>query len=70
MQVYALPQRAGRGSMTLAVDDVEAESSRLRTLGIDVDELPASEKVKTVMIRDPDGNSIAFAEAVDPAMAR
>ena len=28
-----------------------------------------SEKVKVVMIKDPDGNSIAFAEAVDPSTA-
>jgi hypothetical protein len=28
-----------------------------------------SEKVKVVMIRDPDGNSIAFAEAIDPSVA-
>jgi hypothetical protein len=29
-----------------------------------------SAKVKLVMIKDPDGNSIAFAEAIDTNMAQ
>jgi hypothetical protein len=29
-----------------------------------------SAKVKVVMIKDPDGNSIALAEALDPGMAK
>ena len=70
LQVYALAERAGKGSVTLAVDDVAAESSKLMALGIDVDAPPSSAKVRTVMIKDPDGNSIAFAETTDPTMAR
>jgi hypothetical protein len=29
-----------------------------------------SQKAKVVMIKDPEGNSIAFAEAIDQSMAR
>jgi hypothetical protein len=27
-----------------------------------------NDRVKTVMVKDPDGNSIAFAEAIDPSL--
>jgi predicted enzyme related to lactoylglutathione lyase len=70
LQVYALPERAGHGSFTLAVSDLAAEIEKLRALGIDTGRQTAGAKVKTVMITDPDGNHIAFAEAADRSMAR
>ena len=70
LQVYRLPERAGSGSFTLAVDDLDAEIRKLDALGIDTRQRSAGEKVKTVMIADPDGNHIAFAEAIDTTMAR
>ena len=70
LQVYQLPERAGGGSCTLAVSDIENVVAHLQTLGIDTSERPSSAKVKTVMITDPDGNHLAFAEAIDQSMAR
>ena len=70
LQVYELPERAGRGSFTLAVSDLDEVVRHARTLGIDTTERTSNEKVKTLMIVDPDGNHIALAEALDRGMAR
>ena len=42
----------------------------LGKLGIDTSQRTSGDKVKTLMITDPDGNHIAFAEATDPGMAQ
>ena len=70
LQVYELPGRAGSGSFTLAVSDIEEQVAHARKLGIDASQRTSGEKVKTLMIADPDGNHIAFAEAIDPTMAQ
>jgi predicted enzyme related to lactoylglutathione lyase len=70
LQVYQQPERAGHGSCTLAVDDVESVTRILDGLGIDTNQRTSGEKVKTVMITDPDGNHLAFAQVMDPTMAR
>lgn len=69
LQVYQLPERAGNGSFTLAVSDIEAEIQKLDAMGLDTGERPANSRVKTVMVTDPDGNHIAFAQAIDPVLA-
>jgi hypothetical protein len=70
LQVYELADRAGAGSCTLAVSDIGGVIAHLQSLGIDTSEGSSGAKVKTVMITDPDGNHLAFAEAIDPSMAR
>lgn len=70
LQVYQLSERAGDGSFTLAVSSVEEQITHLENLNIDAQERTVSDKVKTVMITDPDGNHIAFAAALDPSLAR
>ncbi len=70
LQAYELPERAGAGSCTLAVTDLAGLIAHLQSLGIDTGETTSGPKVKTVMITDPDGNHLAFAEAIDPTMAR
>jgi hypothetical protein len=55
---------------SLAVSSVDETVRDLRKLGIDPDRPMNGSKVKVVMIKDPDGNSIAFAEAADPSMAQ
>lgn len=70
LQVYRLPERAGNGSVTLAVSRIEEIVARVKELGIDASQQTSSAKVKTLMIADPDGNHIAFAEVVDETMAR
>jgi predicted enzyme related to lactoylglutathione lyase len=70
LQVYQQPERAGEGSFTLAVSDIDEVISRARELGIDTSQTSAGTKVKTLMITDPDGNHIAFAQAMDKRMAQ
>ena len=69
LQVYRLAERAGAGSFTLAVTSLEDQTARLEKLGIDTRQRASGEKVKTLMIADPDGNHIAFVEAVGPSLA-
>ena len=70
LQVYQLPERAGSGSCTLAVSDIEEVVAHVKQLGIDASQRSSGTQVKTLMIVDPDGNHIAFAEALDKTMAR
>ena len=64
LQVYALPERAGSCSCTLTVSDIDLEAARLTKLGVAAGAL-MGEQVKVFMVKDPDGNSIAFAQAPD-----
>ena len=61
---------AGAGSCTLAVSDIADVIAHLQSLGIDTSQSSSGTKVKTVMITDPHGNHLAFAETIDPSMAR
>ena len=71
LQVYEAPDRAGQGSCTLIVTDIDKLAEELRGSGIAPDASPArDDRVDTVMIKDPDGNSIAFAAPKDAALAR
>ena len=70
LQIYQLAERAGGGSLTLAVTDIDEIIARAKKLGIDTGQKTLSTKVKTLMITDPDGNHIAFAQTVDKTMAR
>ena len=70
LQVYELPERAGAGSCTLAVGDIAGVIAYLNSLGIDTSQSNSGAKVKTMMITDPDGNHLAFAETMDLSMAR
>ena len=70
LQVYRLPERAGSGSFTLAVSDIEEQVQKLLSMHVDVSQRSTNKRVKTVMVRDPDGNHLAFAQALDPSLAR
>jgi predicted enzyme related to lactoylglutathione lyase len=70
LQVYELPERAGSCSATLSVDNFDAELAKLRQLRIEAGEPSVTSRVKVVMIKDPDGNSIAIAQAADPTLAQ
>jgi len=70
LQVYQNRDRAGTGSVTLAVSDLDEQIADLRKSGIEPGAAVHSTKVNVVMIKDPDGNSIAFAQALDSTMAR
>ncbi len=70
LQVYQSKGRAGSSSVTLAVSNLAEQIAELDKLGIDPGPQMNSAKVKVVMIKDPDGNSIAFSEAMDPGTAQ
>ena len=70
LQLYQQPDRAGGGSVTLAVDDIEALASHLQQVGVAHGALSTTPLVRTIMLTDPDGNHIAFAQALDASMAR
>ncbi len=70
LQVYRLPERAGGGSLTFAVSDLEEQVRKLVSMKVDVSQRVSNDRVKTVMVADLDGNHLAFAEAIDPALAR
>ena len=70
LQVYQLPERAGSGSFTLAVSNIEEVVANVAKLGVDTSQRSSGPKVKTLMIVDLDGNHIAFAEALDDSVAR
>jgi predicted enzyme related to lactoylglutathione lyase len=70
LQVYGAPERAGRTSCTLIVTDIDETARQLHETGIAPDAEPArNDRVDTIMINDPDGNSIAFARPKDSALA-
>jgi predicted enzyme related to lactoylglutathione lyase len=70
LQLYQLSERAGAGSVTLAVSDLEEQLATLRRLGIEPGRPMTTPQARVVMVKDPDGNSIAFAETRDPRIAR
>lgn len=70
LQLYQNADRAGSGSLTLSVNDLDEQVSHLRKCGLDAGQQIISEKAKIVMIKDPDGNSIALVEALDPNIAQ
>jgi len=70
LQVYEQPKLAGRGSVTLAVSDISEQVEQLDRMGVDTTHRSSNPQVKTLMITDPDGNHIAFAQAIDPSMAQ
>jgi catechol 2,3-dioxygenase-like lactoylglutathione lyase family enzyme len=62
LQVYALPERAGSCSCTLTSADVTIEAMRLEKRGVSTG-LQAGKQIEMFMVKDPDGNSIAFTQA-------
>jgi catechol 2,3-dioxygenase-like lactoylglutathione lyase family enzyme len=70
LQIYELPERAGHGSCTLIVDDIDEMAQHLRSTELAADPQTArNDQVDTIMIKDPDGNSIAFSMPKDATLA-
>jgi len=70
LQLYQGPDRAGHCSCTLIVTDIDETARQLRDSGVAPDAEPSrNPRVDTIMIRDPDGNSIAFARPKDDGLA-
>ena len=61
IQVYEAPEKAGCGSFTVVVSDIDQQVVELEALGVENPEPNRTADLETIMIEDPDGNSIAFA---------
>lgn len=71
LQVYSAPDRSGQGSCTIVVDDIDGIADHLRSNDLaDNPEPVRNDTVDTLMIKDPAGNSIAFAAAHDDSVVR
>lgn len=61
-QVLRFVDRAGTASLTLAVDDLEAHVAELASRGVAVGAITAGEMARFVVVTDPAGNAITFAQ--------
>ena len=64
--VYAVedPDRAGRGVVTIFVDDLDARLAEIAASGLEPDDLETySNGVRKAVFRDPDGNELGFGGA-------
>ena len=64
LQVWVDPDRAGRGLLTLQVDDLRAQVAEVAERGVLVEPIDdaSSDVVFFVTLGDPDGNQITFVE--------
>lgn len=61
VQVFRDPDRAGKGLLNFAVDDLENHLAEIGGRGVETDEIvDANKGVRTSTVTDPDGNAIAF----------
>lgn len=63
LQVYENAERAGYGSVTLAVTSLDEQVADLKKSGLDPGRQMTTETLRVVMITDQDGNSIAFVQS-------
>jgi hypothetical protein len=69
LQLHQQPGRAGYGSVALAVGNLDAEMLQLNKWGITAGDVIRTSAERTLVIVDPDGNSIALAEMLLPVPA-
>jgi len=60
-QLFQKPEDAGRGTLTLMVDDLEAERARLETAGLSMPGIETADYTDIMRLRDPDGNLVVLA---------
>lgn len=61
-QLHEKPEDAGRGTLTLIVDDIHDERRRLSDAGLAVTEIEPADYTTIMRLRDPDGNLIVLAQ--------
>ncbi|MEE4212527.1 MAG: VOC family protein [Parvularcula sp.] len=61
-QLFLNPSDAGRGCLTLIVDDIDAELRRLSDAGIETGKVGTGDIATISQLRDPDGNTVVLAE--------
>jgi hypothetical protein len=67
LQLNQQPARAGQSSLTLAVGNLDSEVLQLNKWGIASGDVIRTSYDRTLVIEDPDGNSITLAEVLLPA---
>lgn len=60
-QLFEKTQDAGRGTLTLMVDNLTAERARLEGAGLSVTEIERADYTDIMRLRDPDGNLVVLA---------
>lgn len=60
VQVWAEPDRAGRSSIVLGDDDLDATARRLSTAGIAHDGVVEVTSSRALVLTDPDGNRVVL----------
>lgn len=70
LQLYEAPDRAGFGSCTLVVTDIDDVARQLAAIGVVPPEPTRTDQVDVIMVQDPDGNSLAFAVPKDSSLVR
>lgn len=63
LQVFADKDRAGHGSATLVVADLDAQLVKLKSAGISAGAPTRTATVDTSIVKDPDGNQLVFAQS-------
>ena len=62
LQVNENKQLAGRSSVTLVETDLDNRINKLKKAGIEPKSVMRGEQVSVVIITDPDGNQVVFAQ--------
>jgi catechol 2,3-dioxygenase-like lactoylglutathione lyase family enzyme len=62
LQVVKDPSHAGQSMVTLSVDDLEQTSAEFAARGVEIGGINAVPEFKLAAVRDPDGNTLTFAE--------
>ena len=70
IQVFRDSERAGNSSVTFSVSDLKAEVDHLRSLDLSVGDVQESKQVKILIINDPDGNQLVFAQPLTADLAQ
>ena len=63
VQVFQAPERAGRGSLVLGVDDLDAVAARLSRASVQHSGPRPGGGARILVLGDPDGNSVVLAGA-------
>lgn len=61
-QLFQNPDDAARGTLTLIVEGLEEERSRLKAAGLTPGALEAATSVSLIRLRDPDNNLVVMAQ--------
>lgn len=65
LQVNENKQLAGRSSVTLVETDLDDRIKQLKKAGIEPKSVMRGEQVSVVIVTDPDGNQVVFAQGRD-----